>query len=135
MIVIGIDPGSNVAGYGVLRVSRPRFEYIQCGVLKLPKGRPLNARLELLCADLSEISDEFCPDAYAIERAFLDHDHPQAAIVLSEVRGMVKGFAMARGKQVLEYAPATVKRAGGDGSRSSDQDRSPRSVDAPIWYL
>lgn len=108
-MVLGIDPGSNVAGYGVLRASL-RPEYVQCGVLKMPKGKPLNERLALLAVDLEELLDEFGPAAVAIERAFLA-DHPQAAIVLSEVRGMVKGFAMARGLRVLEYAPSTAKRA------------------------
>lgn len=108
-LVLGIDPGSYVAGYGLLRASL-RPEYLQCGVLRMPKERPLNDRIALVCADVSEILDEFDVAALAIERAFLG-EHPQAAIVLSEVRGALKGFALARGLRVLEFAPSTVKRA------------------------
>lgn len=107
-MILGIDPGSYVAGYAVLRV-RPRIEYVQCGVLRMPKGKPLNERLTLLCGDVVELLEEFAPEALAIERAYLD-EHPQAAIVLSEVRGAIKGFALARAIRVLEFAPATVKR-------------------------
>lgn len=121
--MIGIDPGSYVAGYTVLRTF-PNIEYIQCGVLKLPKARPLNERLGLLIDDLAELVDEFGPETLAIERAYFG-EHPRAAIVLSETRGAIKGFALARRIRVVEFAPSTVKRAAtGRGNATKSEVRA-----------
>lgn len=119
--LLGFDPGSIVTGYSVLR--SPPVEYVQCGVLRLPKSKPLNDRLALLCGDLAELCEEFRPDALALECAFLG-EHPRAAIVLSEVRGVIKGFAFARGIPVLEFSPSFVKRAAtGRGNATKAQVR------------
>lgn len=107
--ILGIDPGSRVAGYSVLEYS-PALSYLDCGVFRLPRGESLNRRIELLIADVSEVCDEFGPDAMAIERAYLG-DHASAVIVLSEIRGALKGFALARDLAILEYAATTAKRA------------------------
>jgi crossover junction endodeoxyribonuclease RuvC len=137
--ILGIDPGSRVAGYSVLRVGPP-VGYVDCGVLRLPKEKHLNERLRLLGVDLAELIDEFAPVAVALERAYLG-EHAQALLVLSEVRGLIKGFALARGLEVLEFAPATVKRAATGRGRATKPEvrtsmmrllglRSPPPLDA-----
>lgn len=120
--VLGIDPGSRTTGYTILRTDP--LALVQCGVLKLPPRKVLNDRLALLSEDLAELFEEFHPSMLAIETAHLG-PFPQAAIVLSEVRGMVKGFAFGRGIRVLEFAPAVVKRvATGRGNATKPQVRT-----------
>lgn len=109
-----------MAGYTVLRV-RPRIEYVQCGVLKLPAKKPLNERLTLLAEDVAGLLDEFDPEVLAIETAYLG-ENPHSALVLSEARGLIKGFALGRGLRVLEFAPSTVKKAAAGRGNASKPD-------------
>ena len=109
--VLGVDPGTRVVGYAILDVPAPgRFEYVECGVLRVPARVDLDARLVELARSLTEIIDEFAPQQLAIERAF--HGlNAASALKLAEARGALKLVALQRGLAVSEYAPAMIKRA------------------------
>lgn len=110
MRILGIDPGSEKCGYGVIDVERSsRPVYVECGVLRLRKGDPLNARLDALRCDLAEVLAEFEPDALALERCFVKNN-PHSALVLGEVRGLVKCEGFRAGVAVHEYQAQQAKR-------------------------
>ena len=109
--IVGVDPGTRVVGYAVLDVPVPgRFDYIECGVLRVRARDQLDARLLELAAGLRELIAEFKPDGLAIERAF--HGlNAASALKLAEARGALKLVALEADLAVSEYAPAMVKRA------------------------
>lgn len=109
--VLGVDPGTRVVGYAVLDVPAPgRFEYIECGVLRVRARDQLGARLLELAVGLREVIAEFRPGVLAIERAF--HGlNALSALTLAEARGALKLVALEQELLVSEYAPAMIKRA------------------------
>jgi len=109
--VIGIDPGTRLAGYAIVDMPAPgRFDYVECGVLDLRHDGDLDQRLVELGKAFSELLGEFEPSELAIERAF--HGlNAQSVLKLSEARGALKLLALQAELRVHEYAPAMVKRA------------------------
>jgi crossover junction endodeoxyribonuclease RuvC len=109
--VLGVDPGTRVVGYALLDVPAPgRFEYIECGVLRVRAREQLGARLLELAVALREVIAEFGPGVLAIERAF--HGlNAASALTLAEARGALKLVALEHSLVVSEYAPAMIKRA------------------------
>lgn len=109
--VLGVDPGTRVVGYALLDVPAPgRFEYIECGVLRVRASDQLGARLLELAVGLREVIAEFRPGVLAIERAF--HGlNALSALTLAEARGALKLVALEQELVVSEYAPAMIKRA------------------------
>ncbi|HLT40132.1 MAG TPA: crossover junction endodeoxyribonuclease RuvC [Enhygromyxa sp.] len=109
--ILGVDPGTRVVGYAILDVPAPgRFEYVECGVLKVRAADELGARLLEIGAAVREIIAEFRPAGLAIERAF--HGlNAASALKLAEARGALKLIALEHGLSVDEYAPAMIKRA------------------------
>jgi crossover junction endodeoxyribonuclease RuvC len=109
--MLGVDPGTRVVGYAIVDVPAPgRFEYVECGVLRVRASDDLGARLLELGTALREIIGEFRPTGLAIERAF--HGlNAASALKLAEARGALKLVALEHGLLVSEYAPARIKRA------------------------
>jgi crossover junction endodeoxyribonuclease RuvC len=109
--VIGIDPGTRLAGYAIVDVPAPgRFEYVECGVLDLRGDGELDERLVELGRAFTELLGEFEPGVLAIEQAF--HGlNAQSVLKLAEARGALKLLALQAELRVHEYAPAMVKRA------------------------
>ena len=109
--ILGIDPGTRVVGYAIVDVPAPgRFEYVECGVLKVRASDELSARLLELATSVRELIAEFAPAHLAIEQAF--HGlNAASALKLAEARGALKLVALEHGLGVSEYAPALVKRA------------------------
>ena len=117
--MLGVDPGTRIVGYGILDVPAPgRFEYVECGVLKVKQGDELDARVFELASELRAVIDEFRPTCMAIERAF--HGlNSASALKLAEARGAFKLIAKERGLELREYAPAKVKRAVAGNGRAT----------------
>jgi crossover junction endodeoxyribonuclease RuvC len=108
--ILGVDPGTRVVGYGLIDVSGPSVDYIECGVLRLPTAEPIPLRLHRLVVALGEVIDEFTPSVMAIEAAF--HGvNAMSALKLGQARGAIMTMAVGRGLEVHEFPPATVKKA------------------------
>ena len=111
MIVLGVDPGSAVTGYGVVsraEAGPPRL--LECGVVRPPAGRGLPERLAAIHHDLATLIERHHPDVLAIESVFVRHN-VRSALVLGQARGVVLLAAAQAGVAVAEYAPAVVKQA------------------------
>lgn len=109
--ILGVDPGTRVVGYAILDIPAPgRFEYVECGVLRVRARDQLDDRLLELGTGLREVIAEFRPAVIAIERAF--HGlNAASALKLAEARGVFKLVGLEHGLRVSEYAPAMIKRA------------------------
>ncbi len=109
--ILGIDPGTRVVGYGVIDWRGPgRFEYVECGCLKVDGRKALNRRLGELATGLEEVIQELDPVEMAIESAF-HGKNAASALKLAEARGAFKLTAMRHELSITEYAPARIKRA------------------------
>jgi len=110
MRILGIDPGSNATGYGVVDSRAGRLLHVAHGTWRPRRGQPLAARLASLHAALVEVIGVQGPDRVVVEQAFVSAS-PRAALVLGHARGVVLAAAAAAGLAVEEIAPREVKQA------------------------
>jgi crossover junction endodeoxyribonuclease RuvC len=126
MRILGIDPGSNVTGYGVLERADSGLVHVAHGTLKLRRGTALAERLYQLYGTVRELVEEHRPEVAAVELVFVAAS-PRAALVLGQARGAVLSALGAMGLGVCEYAPADIKRAV-TGSGRADKRQVQRMV-------
>lgn len=110
-IVLGIDPGTAITGYGVVGESeRGDFVMLACGVIRTEAGVPMHLRLLELFQDMQALINEFKPDEVAVEKLFFGRN-VTTAISVGQARGAVLLAAALAGVTVVEYTPAEVKQA------------------------
>lgn len=106
--VIGIDPGSQCLGWGVVRESSGVLRLVDCGVLR-PRDEAFSERLAALFTGLSALVAAHCPDAAAVEDVFT-HKNMVSALKLGQARGVAVAACAAHGVPVSDYPPALVKK-------------------------
>jgi crossover junction endodeoxyribonuclease RuvC len=119
MVILGIDPGLNVTGYGLL-ARGPKV--VEAGVLRgLPeKGKaPLASRLRHLYDSIVELLDQFRPSAMVVEQLFAHYEHPRTAIMMGHARGVILLAGGQRGIPVRSYAATTIKKTISGSGRAS----------------
>jgi len=109
--VLGIDPGSEITGWGVVEGDSDGrcYNLIEFGVLKLTSSASFAARLLKISRGLDEIINKFKPDACAIEEAFYAAN-PKVTLKLGQVRGVALLAAEAAALQIGEYSPRLIKQ-------------------------
>ena len=120
-VVLGIDPGTRVVGYGavVLRADGPRL--LAAGVVRLPARMPVPERLAAIHARFSELMQSLRPGVVVVERAFAAKNIA-SALRIGEGRGLALACAAAAKAEVVELAPrAAKKRVAGSGDASKEQ--------------
>lgn len=120
--VLGIDPGTAVTGYGVVRRGADgAVSLLECGVIRTDAGAPLAERLRDIHLGVLEVIDRSGPAAMAVEGVFYAKN-ARTSVVLGHARGVVLLAAALRGLAVAEYPPAEVKSAVvGTGRATKDQ--------------
>jgi len=111
MIVLGIDPGTAVTGYGVVKGDRslpPRL--IECGVIRTRPRDTLPQRLKEIHAGVVELIERHRPDAMSIEDVFYARN-VRTTIVLGHARGVILLAGEQAGVEIFEYPPAEIKKA------------------------
>ena len=110
MIVLGIDPGTAVLGFGVVATDpRGQPSLVECGVLRTSPRDALQVRLRLIHEAMQELLARHRPDAMAVEAPFVGKN-ARSAIILSHARGVILLSAEQAGVEVTEYSPALVKK-------------------------
>ncbi|TCP95973.1 Holliday junction endonuclease RuvC [Cricetibacter osteomyelitidis] len=107
-IILGIDPGSRVTGYGVIRQSGRRLEYLGSGAIRT-QVEDLPTRLKRVYAGVTEIITQFQPEMFAIEQVFMAKN-ADSALKLGQARGTAIVAAANQGVPVFEYAARLVKQ-------------------------
>jgi len=110
MRVLGVDPGSNATGFGMVVREGGRVRHLRHGVLRPPSGAELSDRLHFLHHRLAEILSEERPDVAVVERVFLA-SNPRSAIVLGQARGALLASLGGSGVRVVEIAAREAKKA------------------------
>lgn len=110
MVIIGIDPGYAIVGYGVLRYERNRFSVLDFGAITTPADMDFAKRLSCVYDDLSYLLDKYKPDAMSVEKLFFN-TNKKTAVNVAQARGVILLAAEKNGVECFEYTPLQVKQS------------------------
>lgn len=120
-VILGIDPGTNVMGYGVLGIDGKNPEVVVMGVIELSKFESHYKRLHRIYDRVSGLVAQYLPDEMAIEAPFFGKN-VQAMLKLGRAQGVAMAAALNRDIPIAEYPPLSVKQAvTGRGQASKEQ--------------
>ncbi len=120
-IILGVDPGTQIAGYGVVLIRGNDMTMLQYGVIKLSKYTTYQLKLQKLHETIIRLIDEHAPDEMAIEDPFFGKN-VQAMLKLGRAQGVVMAAALSRNIPIVEYAPRRIKQSvTGNGNASKEQ--------------
>lgn len=120
-VIMGIDPGTNVMGYGVLGVNGKKPEVVVMGVIQLNKFESHYRRLARIFERVSGLVEQYLPDELAIEAPFYGKN-VQSMLKLGRAQGVAMAAALSRDIPIAEYAPLSIKQAvTGNGSATKER--------------
>ena len=110
MIILGIDPGIAIVGWGVIEYCGSRFKTLAYGSIQTPKEHSTEQRLASIYQELTVIIDRYQPSAMAVEELFFNTNQT-TAIRVAEARGVILLAAQQKGLTIAEYTPLQVKQS------------------------
>ena len=110
MIVLGIDPGYAIVGYGIIEMKGNRYRTLEHGAVTTKAGVDFNRRLEIIFDGMTEIFARYRPDAVSVEKLYFSNNKT-TGIGVAEARGVILLAAQKAGVPVVEYTPVQVKLA------------------------
>lgn len=110
ILILGVDPGLNRCGWGLVASEGSRLSHVAHGVIKPQQQQQLASRLHDVFEGLSTVIEQYQPHEAAVEETFVN-SNARAALVLGQARGVALAAAARRGLVVAEYAPTTIKKA------------------------
>jgi crossover junction endodeoxyribonuclease RuvC len=120
-IILGLDPGTNIMGYGIIAIRNSAIELLQFGVIHLSKYEGHELKLKKIFERVTHIIDEYKPDEVALEAPFFGKN-VQSMLKLGRAQGVAMSAALAREIPIVEYAPKKVKQSvTGNGNASKEQ--------------
>lgn len=118
MIIIGIDPGTQITGYGIIKCIDGACRAIDYGCVRPPASLKLSDRYLIISNGVDELLEKYRPDVLVVETQYV-HKNVQSAIKLGMARGIVIVAAKRRGLAIFEYTPAKAKCAVVGNGRAS----------------
>lgn len=120
-IILGVDPGTKVLGFGLISVQKPKIIPIQYGILNLSNLDNQALKLKKIFEQISELIEEYSPDEVALEAPFYGQN-VQVALKLGRAQGVAMLAALTREIPISEYAPRKIKQVvTGNGNASKEQ--------------
>jgi crossover junction endodeoxyribonuclease RuvC len=110
MIVLGIDPGTAITGYGLVHEENGQAVALAYGAITTPSELPLPDRLKLIQRDLAAVIEEYRPDQAAVEQLFFNKN-VRTALAVGHARGVVLLTLAQANVPIFEYTPLQVKQA------------------------
>ncbi len=121
MLILGVDPGTIITGYGLIDADKNTFRHVLNGCIKLPASEKIPARLGIIYDTLQTIIKKHKPSEFAIETAFYGRN-VQSALKIGYARGTAMLAAVHNDLSVSEYSPREVKKSvAGSGAASKEQ--------------
>ena len=108
MVILGIDPGYAIVGYGAVEVDKGRMRALGYGAITTPAGVPLQNRLLEIYQDMLTLLDHFKPDAVSVEELFFN-TNVTTGIAVGHARGVILLSIAQKGLPFYEYTPGQVK--------------------------
>ena len=122
MIILGIDPGLNITGYGLINDDNGAVNVIEAGVLRSKAAHPLERRLCDLYEGLNSLISEFVPDAVSVEEVYSHYNHPRTAVIMGHARGVLFLAAGKADIPVYSYSATRIKKSlTGSGRATKEQ--------------
>ena len=140
-IILGIDPGSVIMGYGIVSVTKQSMKLVEMDVFKMPSSMDGYEKLEQIFNKVAELIRQHNPDSFAIEAPFFGKN-VQSMLKLGRAQGVAIAAAIQAGLPVTEYSPKKVKQSiTGNGNACKEQvmkmmqrllnfDEDPKFLDA-----
>ncbi len=120
-LILGIDPGSRIAGYGVIQAVGNKLQYVASGCIRVDTSRDLAYRLKQINESVTKLIEAYGPEEFAIEQVFMGKN-VDSALKLGQARGVAIVAAAMKDIPVFEYAARSVKQAvTGKGSADKQQ--------------
>jgi crossover junction endodeoxyribonuclease RuvC len=120
-IILGIDPGTTIMGFGLIKVKGKNIELLQLNELQLKKYSDHYLKLKLIFERTLELIDNFSPDEIAIEAPFFGKN-VQSMLKLGRAQGVAMAAGLSREIPITEYSPKKIKMAiTGNGNASKEQ--------------
>lgn len=120
-IILGLDPGTTVMGYGIISIKGSKIDLIQYGVIHLSKYEGHELKLKKIFDRVLSLIDEYHPDEVALEAPFYGKN-VQSMLKLGRAQGVAMSAALYREIPIIEYAPKKVKQSvTGNGNASKEQ--------------
>ena len=110
MVILGIDPGFAIVGWGVLECVKGKFRVLGYGSIQTKAGTPIEERLTQIYDGMNTIIDKYKPDTMAIEELFWNTNQ-KTGICVAEARGTILVAAHRNGLKISEYTPLQVKQS------------------------
>ncbi len=107
--ILGIDPGLNYTGWGVIESASNQEKYISHGVIKTDSKLKLENRLNTIYEDLLKIIEKYKPNQISVEKIF-SNSNPESTLKLGKARGIIFLVAARKKLDISEYSPNTVKK-------------------------
>lgn len=109
-IILGIDPGSRITGYGLIKESSQKIEYLDSGCIRTSPQDDLSQKLLQIYDGICQLMDNYSPSEVAIEQIFM-HENPNSALKLGHARGVAMVAAASHRVKVSEYSAREIKQA------------------------
>lgn len=121
VIILGVDPGTTIMGFGVIKVQNKKMYLLELNELQLKKEKDHYAKLKLIFKRTMDLLDKYHPDELAIEAPFFGKN-VQSMLKLGRAQGVAIAAALYRDIPIFEYAPKKIKMAiTGKGTASKEQ--------------
>jgi crossover junction endodeoxyribonuclease RuvC len=131
MRILGIDPGLNTTGYGVVEVADRQVRLVEAGVVRGKTKGSLTARVREIHDGVADVIRSLQPEAMALEKLYAHYDRPTTAILMGHARGVIVLAAAEAGIAVFDYAATQVKKTltgNGRAPKSQMQDAIRREL-------
>lgn len=120
-IILGLDPGTTVMGYGIISIRGSKLQLIQYGVIHLSKYEGHELKLKKIFDRVLSLIDEYAPDEVVLEAPFFGKN-VQSMLKLGRAQGVAMSAALYREIPIVEYAPRKIKQSvTGNGNASKEQ--------------
>ena len=120
MIILGIDPGYAIVGFGVIEKGKCKTVVVDYGVITTPKEDPLPIRLKTIYDGMCALIDKYKPEHVAIEELFFN-TNTTTGIAVAEARGVIMLACLNKGLKLYEYTPLQIKQALTSNGRADKQ--------------
>lgn len=124
MLILGVDPGLAITGYGLVTCDDGKIKLLEAGVVKSKDNDPMEKRVGAIFAGINEIITTSRPDLLSMEDLYSHYKHPKTAIIMAHARGAVLAAANEKGVPVISYPATRIKSSiTGNGRATKEQVR------------
>ncbi len=108
--VLGIDPGLNTTGYGVIDVEGTSFKLVEAGIIRSTARGTIQSRVNEIFSGVKEVIEDHHPDLMSLEELFSHYERPKTAILMGHARGVICLAAAHHALDVVHHEPTRVKK-------------------------